>query len=140
MSESACEAEPGATAAADLCRGDRASASSCTMLYPLPWSRPPLSDILFAVGWLALAAVVALFFTAVRTHDARQDHARSRTACRTIWSPAGRSAITRNPIYLANTLLMIGVGLISGITWFLLLAVIAAFRRRSSRSSARKSC
>ena len=30
-------------------------------------------------------------------------------------------------MYLANTLLMIGVALISGIGWFLLLALVAAF-------------
>jgi protein-S-isoprenylcysteine O-methyltransferase Ste14 len=39
----------------------------------------------------------------------------------------GPFAITRNPLYLANTLLMIGVGLVSGIAWFILLAFIAAF-------------
>ena len=39
----------------------------------------------------------------------------------------GPFAVSRNPIYLANTLLMIGVALISGIVWFLLLAIIAAF-------------
>ena len=35
--------------------------------------------------------------------------------------------ITRNPIYLADTLLLLGVGLVSGITWFLPLALAAAF-------------
>ena len=39
----------------------------------------------------------------------------------------GPFSFSRNPIYLANTLLMIGVGLISGIAWFLPLALIAAF-------------
>ena len=40
---------------------------------------------------------------------------------------SGPFSFTRNPMYLGNTLLLIGVGLISGIAWFLLLAVIAAF-------------
>ncbi|MDP3898022.1 MAG: isoprenylcysteine carboxylmethyltransferase family protein, partial [Mesorhizobium sp.] len=38
----------------------------------------------------------------------------------------GPYAFTRNPIYLGNTMLMIGVGLASGILWFLLFAILAA--------------
>ncbi|GAA0003788.1 MULTISPECIES: methyltransferase family protein [Bradyrhizobium] len=38
----------------------------------------------------------------------------------------GRSA-ARNPLYLAGTILVLGIGLVSGIAWFLLLAVLAAF-------------
>ena len=95
-------------------------------IYPLPWFSSPLADILFAAGWLALVAVVALFFTAIRTMT------RAKTPINPNATPehlvtTGPFAVTRNPIYLANTLLMIGVGLISGITWFLPLAVIAAF-------------
>src|SRR5262249_3409523 len=61
---------------------------------------------------------------------------RAMTRARTTLDPNGMPdhlvtngpfAITRNPIYLANTLLMIGVGLIFGIVWFLALAVVAAF-------------
>jgi protein-S-isoprenylcysteine O-methyltransferase Ste14 len=40
---------------------------------------------------------------------------------------AGAFALSRNPIYLADTLVMIGIGLISGIAWFLLLAPLAGF-------------
>ena len=94
--------------------------------YPLPWLSSPLSDILFAAGWLALLAVAALFFTAIRTMT------RAKTTINPNATPdhlvtSGPFSVTRNPMYLANTLLMIGVGLISGITWFLPLAVIAAF-------------
>jgi protein-S-isoprenylcysteine O-methyltransferase Ste14 len=39
----------------------------------------------------------------------------------------GPFAITRNPLYLANTLLMIGIGLAAGSIWFIILAFIAAF-------------
>ena len=35
--------------------------------------------------------------------------------------------MTRNPIYVANTLVMIGIALISGIAWFLIFALVAAF-------------
>ena len=94
-------------------------------LYPLPWFGSPMSDILVAVGWLALVAMAALFFTALRI---------MRRAMRPINPNAqpehlvteGPFGITRNPIYLADTLLLIGVGLVSGITWFLPVALIAA--------------
>jgi protein-S-isoprenylcysteine O-methyltransferase Ste14 len=94
--------------------------------YPLPWLSSPLSDILFAAGWLVLLGVAALLFTAIRTMT------RAKTTLNPNATPdhlvtSGPFAITRNPMYLANTLLMIGVGMISGITWFLPLAVIAAF-------------
>ena len=94
--------------------------------YPLPWLSSPLSDILFAAGWLLIVAFAALFFTAIRTMS------RAKTTINPNATPdhlvtSGPFAVTRNPIYLADTLLLIGVGLISGITWFLPLAVIAAF-------------
>ena len=39
----------------------------------------------------------------------------------------GPFSFTRNPLYLANTTLVLGIGLVLGIAWFLLLAVLAAF-------------
>jgi len=95
-------------------------------IYPLPWFGSPMSDILVAVGWLALLAMVALIVGAIRTMkkakttlnpNAQPDHMVTN----------GPFAITRNPMYLGNTLLLIGVGLISGITWFLPAAIVAAF-------------
>lgn len=95
-------------------------------LYPLPWFGSPMSDILVPVGWLALLATAALLFTAFRIM------ARAKTPVNPNAQPEhlvtdGPFGVTRNPIYLANTLLLIGVGLVSGITWFLPLALIAAF-------------
>ena len=96
------------------------------LLYPLPWFGAPMSDILVAVGWLALLAMAALHVTALRAL------ARAKTPINPNAQPEhlvtdGPFAVTRNPIYLANTLLMIGVGLVSGISWFLPLALVAAF-------------
>lgn len=95
-------------------------------LYPLPWFGSPMSDILVAVGWVALLATVGLFFTAIRALG------RAKTPINPNAQPEhlvteGPFGITRNPIYLANTLLLLGVGLVSGIAWFVLLALIAAF-------------
>jgi protein-S-isoprenylcysteine O-methyltransferase Ste14 len=96
------------------------------VLYPLPWFGSPMSDILFAVGWIAVVAVVAIDISAMRTL------ARSKTTIRpdkgsTHLVTAGPYSFSRNPIYLANTVLMLGVALIAGILWFVPLALIAAF-------------
>lgn len=96
------------------------------LLYPLPWIGGLLGDILFAAGWVALFGVVALWFTAIRIMI------RAKTTLHPNAVPdhlvtSGPFAVSRNPIYLANTLLMIGVALISGNVWFLPLAIIAAF-------------
>ncbi|TIM25994.1 MAG: isoprenylcysteine carboxylmethyltransferase family protein, partial [Mesorhizobium sp.] len=87
------------------------------LLYPLPWIGGLLGDILFAAGWVALFGVVALWFTAIRTMI------RAKTTLHPNAVPdhlvtSGPFAVSRNPIYLANTLLMIGVALISGNVWF----------------------
>lgn len=94
--------------------------------YPLPWFGSPMLDILAAVGWLALLATAALFFTALRALR------RARTPVNPNARPehlvtAGPFGLSRNPLYLANTLLLIGLGLASGITWFLPLALICAY-------------
>ena len=40
---------------------------------------------------------------------------------------SGPFSFTRNPIYLGNTTLTIGIGLIVGSIWFLMAALLAAF-------------
>ncbi|TPI27781.1 isoprenylcysteine carboxylmethyltransferase family protein [Mesorhizobium sp. B3-2-1] len=96
------------------------------MLYPLPWIGDLLGDILFAAGWVALFTVAVLWFTAIRTMI------RARTTLNPNAVPdhlvtTGPFGVTRNPMYLANTLLLIGVAFVSGIAWFFLLAFVAAF-------------
>ena len=95
-------------------------------VYPLPWFSSPLSDILFAAGGLVILAVVLIdvaAFKAFRRHKTtmRPDRAADHLIT------DGPFSFTRNPIYLGNTMLTFGVGLISGIAWFLPLALIAAF-------------
>ncbi|HVW54722.1 MAG TPA: isoprenylcysteine carboxylmethyltransferase family protein [Rhizobiaceae bacterium] len=95
-------------------------------LLPLPWITEPLSDMLFIVGILLVLAAIAMEWTAIRTLK------RNKTTIRpdrpsehlVIDGPFG---ITRNPIYLGNSLLMIGIGLIIGSLWFLILSVVAGF-------------
>ncbi len=95
-------------------------------VYPLPWFSSPLSDILVAAGLVALVAVAALLFTAVGTLR-RAKTTLNPNAVADHLVTSGPFAVTRNPMYLALALLMIGLGMIFGITWFVLLAVVAAF-------------
>ena len=93
---------------------------------PSPWFGSPLSDILFAGGWLLVVATVFLWSSALRAM--RQAHT---TVLPT--KPAehlvtgGPFSFSRNPIYLGNTVMMFAIGMIAGLPWFFLLALIAAF-------------
>ncbi|RWJ99388.1 isoprenylcysteine carboxylmethyltransferase family protein [Mesorhizobium sp.] len=96
------------------------------MLYPLPWIGDIFGDILVGAGWVALFGVAALWVTAIRTM------VRAKTTLNPNAEPdhlvtSGPFVITRNPMYLANTMLLIGVSFITGIAWFLLFAFLAAF-------------
>jgi protein-S-isoprenylcysteine O-methyltransferase Ste14 len=96
------------------------------LLFPLPWLGSPLSDILFAVGCVMVVAVIGIDFSAMRTL------ARAKTTIRpdkasTHLVTTGAFSFSRNPIYLANTLIMLAAALVAGIAWFIPLALIAAF-------------
>lgn len=94
-------------------------------IYPLPWLWSPLGDILVAFGWLVLLAVAALLFSAVRVMT-RAKTTMNPNAAPDHFVANGPFAISRNPMYLANTLLLVGLGLVTGIAWFLPLALLAA--------------
>lgn len=96
------------------------------VLFPLPWIGEPVSDILFAAGWLAMGAVVAIYYSAARALKRANTTIRPDKASEHLVT-SGAFSFTRNPIYFANTLLMIGIGLVTGSLWFIALALIAAF-------------
>lgn len=96
------------------------------ILYPLPWIGSPMSDILFAVGCVMLAAVVAIDVSAMRTLAKAKTTLMPHRASEHLVT-TGPYGFTRNPIYLANTMLVIGAGLVAGIVWFIPLALLAAF-------------
>ena len=93
---------------------------------PLPWLGGVLADILLAVGWIAVAAALALWFSAISAMR------RAGTTLNPRGTPeylltGNAFGISRNPIYLAATLLLIGVALVTGNAWTLATAFVAAF-------------
>ena len=95
------------------------------VFYPLPWFAQPLSGILSAIGWLMIAAFVALNISAIRAMRRAGTTVRPDRGTDHLVTD-GPFSLTRNPLYLAGVMLVLGIGLVSGIAWFLLLAIVAA--------------
>lgn len=101
-------------------------ATLLTFLVPLPWLGSPASDLLFAIGIVIAAGVVALYVTALRAFRKARTTVRPDRAAEHLVT-SGPYAFTRNPMYLGNTVLMLAIGLVAGALWFLPLALVAAF-------------
>jgi protein-S-isoprenylcysteine O-methyltransferase Ste14 len=95
-------------------------------LWPLPWLPRPMSELLFAIGWLIVGVALAMDIAAMRAMASAKTTIMPHRGSDHLVT-GGPFAFTRNPIYLGNTMLMIGIGLIAGIVWFILLAPVAAF-------------
>ncbi len=92
---------------------------------PTPWIGSPGSDFLFAVGLLIILAGLALDIRAMQTlHAAKTTILPIKGADHLVTK--GPYSISRNPIYLGNTLLTIGAAFVFGIVWFIPLAFLAA--------------
>lgn len=96
------------------------------LVYPLPWVGQPLSGILFAIGWLMAAAFAVLNISAIRTMRRAGTTVRPDRGADHLVTD-GPFALSRNPLYLAGSMLVLGIGLISGIWWLVLFAMLAGF-------------
>lgn len=96
------------------------------LLVPLPWLPPPMSDILFAVGWVMIVGALAIDITAMRTMSRHKTTIMPNRASEHLVTD-GPFSFTRNPIYLANVMMIAAIGLVSGIVWFLPMALVAGF-------------
>jgi len=93
---------------------------------PLPWLGEPLAGMLLVAGIALGVAAVAMVMTAIHTlHRAKTTVRLDRPAQSLVQN--GPYSISRNPIYLGNTLFMVGIGLAASMPWFIILAVVAAF-------------
>ena len=93
---------------------------------PVWWPGHPLSDILTATGILMIAMAILLDLKAMYTlHRHKTTILPMKGADHLVTD--GPYSLSRNPIYLGNTILTIGAGFAFGIIWFIPLAFLAAF-------------
>lgn len=95
------------------------------VLMPLPWPGGFAGEFAFMAG--LLMSVMAIFidirtFLELRKHNTTVLPTKSARHLVT----SGPFAMSRNPIYLANTMLVIGIGLVFGVAWMFFTAIGAA--------------
>ncbi len=96
------------------------------IFWPLPWIGRPLSDFLFAIGLVLVLVSIALVFGAIQTlRHANTTFEAHKRADHLVTK--GPFSFSRNPIYLSNASMMIGIGFLFGILWFVVVALIAAW-------------
>ncbi len=95
-------------------------------LLPLPWPNGVFQLTLAAAGLCGLCAGIALEIATALTFRRHRTTILPHRAATTLII-AGPFAKSRNPIYLGNTLLLFGAGLLFGIFWFIPAAFAAAF-------------
>lgn len=103
------------------------AAMALQRLLPLPYPAPdgPLAGWLGPVGWALLAVGAGFDLSAMVTMArARANILPHRAATALVES--GPFAISRNPIYLGNTLMMVGAGLGFGNPWLIVTGLMAA--------------
>jgi protein-S-isoprenylcysteine O-methyltransferase Ste14 len=103
-----------------------AAAVVANWLYPLPWLGSPLADFLFIIGGICIVSALALDFSAMSAMRKAKTPIMPTSAAQHLIT-TGAFGLSRNPIYLGNTTLMIGIGLLSGSLWFILFGLVAAF-------------
>lgn len=95
-------------------------------LVPLPWAVGAARDMLQGAGFVLIVVAILLYSLTVR----------ELWKHRTTVNPVGKSshlvttgpfAFSRNPIYLANVLLMVGIALATSNAWLIIIAFIAAW-------------
>ena len=86
----------------------------------------PASNATFVIGGAAIAAGLGLDVWAMRTMQRRRANILPHRAA-TALVTTGPFALSRNPIYLANTLLLAGAGLAFANAWLLLGALAQAW-------------
>lgn len=95
-------------------------------LMPLGWPGGAMRIVLAAIGLCLICGGVALeLVTALTFRRHRTTILPHRGATALITD--GPFAKSRNPIYVGNTLLLLGAGLLSGIAWVIPAALAAAF-------------
>lgn len=93
---------------------------------PSFWLQGPITDFLFALGWLIVITGLALIFSSIRTLHSQKTTVSPIKAASTL-VVTGPYALSRNPIYVGLGTIMIGLSGVVGSVWFIILMFPAAF-------------
>ncbi|MDZ7823766.1 MAG: isoprenylcysteine carboxylmethyltransferase family protein [Ahrensia sp.] len=95
-------------------------------IYSLSVPTTPLGDLVFGLGLMMIIVALLIDIAAMRTMQKAKTtimpHKGSEHMVTT-----GVFAFSRNPIYLANAILIIGIGLVMGTFWHVFIMPFAAF-------------
>ena len=93
---------------------------------PSGWLPSPFSDILFGLGWLTIGVAILLDVLTMRTlRQAKTTIMPTKRSSHLVMT--GPFAISRNPIYVANVMIVFGLGLVTQIVWFIPIAIFAGW-------------
>ena len=94
-------------------------------VWPLPWPGGFAGEFMFMGGLIMIAAAL---FIDVRVYLELRKHATTilphRSSSHLVIS--GPFGFSRNPIYLSNTVLTFGIGMVFGIAWMFATGILAA--------------
>jgi protein-S-isoprenylcysteine O-methyltransferase Ste14 len=93
--------------------------------YPLPFAIGAARDILQGAGFFAIIAAVGLYYFAIRELNRRKTTVLPHKAASSLVT-TGPFAVSRNPIYLANFVLLAGLGLLITNLWMVVAALLSA--------------
>ncbi len=94
-----------------------------TRYLPLGWERDEIPSIMPPTGYLIAGLAIALDVWTFLTFARNRANIMPNRAATTLLT-SGPFSFSRNPIYLANVMLVLGVGFILGSRWFLLGAAL----------------
>jgi len=94
--------------------------------YPLPWPAGQAGDIVQGAGFAFVALAALIYYLSIRELR-RHRTAINPTRASSHLVTSGPFAFSRNPIYLANGVLTVGLGLATGNLWLAIIAFVAAY-------------
>jgi protein-S-isoprenylcysteine O-methyltransferase Ste14 len=93
--------------------------------YSLPWLPVTISDGLFAVGIMMVVGGFAFDIYSLRTLKKHKTTISPIKGAKNLVT-SGPFALSRNPIYLGNTVITLGLGIATANPWFFIFAIIGA--------------
>lgn len=94
--------------------------------HPLPWPSGQAGDIVQGAGFVFVALAALIYYLSIRELR-RHRTAINPTKASSHLVTSGPFAFSRNPIYLANGVLTVGLGLATGNLWLVIIAFVAAY-------------